>query len=206
MSFALLFFTGYNGIYKSTQNVPFSRVMNSSNNPLSNHHKMFSFSDNRQRLTNIRIRSILKRCQQCYKLTNNAKNILYCSDISDYKLHNFKKTVFFINTWQHWLLIGVFPGRQCLVIDPLDMVKSWPDVTHSINSFCQINSLELFFFDFRFQRDTTQICGFLCLWITFKISKMPFIRVWRLRNVLSSHRISTLERGMMWAVHKHFRL
>ena len=178
----------------------------SSNKLVQKHFKMLNFSDKRQRLSGIGIQFILARCTQCFQLTNNAKNVFSCENISVMKHINTKKTVFFINTHEHWILIAVFPKRQCLIIDPLNMVKSWPDVLYAISSFCKNNNLRLFFFYFKFQRDNTQICGFLCLWATMKISQLSFLQFLQLRKVLQSNKISVIERGMMYKVHEHYRL
>lgn len=184
-----------------------SKVMNWNNSRKEKHFKMFSFSDNRQRLSGKDIRDILKRCRQCYQLTNNGRNIFPVQHILDIKLDKLKKSVFFLNANEHWWLACIFPReRQCLIIDPLDIVKSWPNAISTITSFCQVHSLQLFFFDFKFQRDNTQICGYLCLWATFKISQLSFLGVLKLRDVLSLHPISTNERAMMYSVYRHFRL
>ena len=172
----------------------------------SNSYKMYSFSDTRQRLSGKRINQILRKCPQCYQLTNNGRNIYSCGDISLLRLEKVKKAVYFLNTHEHWLILGVFPAGQCLVIDPLNIVRSWPDVVRAITLFCKHNNLELFFFDCKFQRNNTQICGYLCLWATLKISQLSFLNSFRLRNIISSNRISTNERAMMYAVYKHFRL
>ena len=184
----------------------FSNLTSSSSKATPKHFKMYSFSDKRQRLTRVQIHSILRRCPQCYSLSNNAKNIVSYEDLSAFTFGHLKKTVFFINANEHWILVAIFPGRQCLVADPLDIVKKWPDVIHSITLFCRKNRLELFYFDFRFQRDNTQICGYLCLWMTAKISQLSFLNVLRLKSTLSQHRVSTNERGMMYSVYKHFHL
>ena len=184
----------------------FSSPMSSSSKAAPKHFKMYSFSDKRQRLTRVQIHSILKRCSQCYRLSNSAKNIFSYEDLPAFTFGQLRKTIFFINANEHWILVAVFAGRQCLIVDPLDIVKTWPDVIRSITLFCQNNSLQLFYFDFRFQRDNTQICGYLCLWMTAKISQLSFLNVLRLKSTLSQHRISTNERGMMYSVHKHFHL
>ena len=180
--------------------------MNSNKALAYKHFKMFNFSDTRQRLSGIGIQYVLKRCIHCYRLTNNAKNIFSCNNISNMKLAIVKKTVFFINTHEHWIIMAVFPKRICLIIDPLNIVRSWPDVIHAISSFCKNNNLRLFFFDFKFQRDNTQICGYLCLWATMKISQLSFSKVLEIRKILQSNKISVIERGMMYKVHKHFQL
>ena len=181
--------------------------MMTSNTQLSQKHfKMFNFSDERQRLSGIGIQFILARCTKCYQLTNSAKNIFAAHDISVMKHVSVKKTVFFVNTHEHWILIAIFPLRQCLVIDPLNMVKSWPDVLYAISCFCKNNNLQLYFFDCKFQRDNTQICGFLCLWMTMKISQLSFLKILQLKKVVQSNKISVIERGMMFKVHEHFGL
>ena len=63
-----------------------SKVMNWNNSRKEKHFKMFSFSDNRQRLSGKDIRDILKRCRQCYQLTNNGRNIFPVQHILDIKL------------------------------------------------------------------------------------------------------------------------
>lgn len=183
------------------------KAMNWNNSHRQKHFKMFSFSDNRQRLSGTNIRDILKRCRQCYQLTDSGKNIFPVQHIMGIKFDKLKKSVFFLNANEHWLLACIFPReRQCLIIDPLDIVKSWPNVISIISSFCQAHSLQIFFFDFKFQRNTTQICGYLCLWVTFKVSQLSFLGILKLRNVLSPHPISTNERAMMYSVYRHFRL
>ena len=176
--------------------------MNWSNNSF----KMYSFSDTRQRLTGKKIHFILKRCSQCYRLTNSGGNIYTSQQISVLRLNKVSKSVYFINTHQHWILLSVFPTHQCLVIDPLNIVRSWPDVMSAITLFSNNNNLQLYFFDQKFQRNNSQICGYLCLWATLKVSQLSFLNAFRLRHVISSNGISRNERAMMYAVYKHFHL
>ena len=165
---------------------------------------MFPFSDTRQRLNGKSIHFILKRCAQCYRLTNRGGNIYSSQHISVLRLTKVIKSVYFINTHQHWILIAVFPARQCLVIDPLNIVRSWPDVMDAITLFSNNNNLQLYFFDQKFQRNNSQICGYLCLWATLKISQLSFRNTFRLKHVISSNTISSNERAMMHIVCKHF--
>lgn len=175
-------------------------------NSNSKRFKMYSFSDKRQRLTGKAIHFILKRCAQCYRLTNSGANIYSCTDLLSLRFNKVKKTVIFLNTHEHWLLLAIFHDHQCLVIDSLNLVRSWPDVMYAISFFCKNNNLQLFFLDTKFQRDNTQICGYLCLWATLKVSQLSFLNCFRLKEVISSNRTSTNERAMMYAVYKHYNL
>ena len=167
---------------------------------------MLSFKSPAYRLSGKDLFNILKNCKLCFKITNNGKNIIDFNNLKSIILPKTKKNAIILYAYQHWMLLLTFKS-QCVLIDPLNEVHvSHPDVIHAIITFCIDNSLMLHSFDTKFQKLTTNVCGFLVLWALLKSTKLSFSNFMKLKRIILCNTVSTNERGMVNTVKRHFHI
>lgn len=168
---------------------------------------MLPFQDPAYRLSGTDISNILKHCRLCFNITNKGQQIIDFKLLTSLKIQKKKKNAIILHAYQHWHLILIFNNHDAVLIDPLNTVQfSHPDVMQTILTFCKENSLFLHLFDCRHQSQTTNICGYLILWSLFKATKLSFSSFMKLKQTILLNNISTNERGMIYAVKRHFKL
>ena len=167
---------------------------------------MLPFQNPAYRLSGEDLSNILKNCRLCFNITNKGKQIIDFKLLSSLQVPKKRKNAIIVHAYQHWHLLLIFKNH-CVLVDPLNTVQFvHPDVIQEVLSFCKNNLLFLHLFDCTFQKDSSNICGFLILWTLLKATKLSFSNFMKLKPTILSNNISTNERGMVYAVKNHFKL
>ncbi len=163
--------------------------------------------------TNDDLESILSHCDTCFRVTHEAKYILYSHNLPDVKLNKPQSKLAIIVNEQdsnnplvgHWVVILLEKkSNQCLVVNPL--ANSKEDTISHINQFCHINNMSPVYFSAPFQNPSSKTCGYLCLYILYCFAHSNINAIWKMRGSILSTPIRLIEPRMMHRVAKHFKI
>ena len=179
------------------------------------------FSDRRFITSVVDLRNLLKQCSKCYKLTENANFIFPIESLDGvYVPANKEKKSFLIvniktgksgsvddETIGHWIGLACYlTNKQCVIIDPGNRYRDYPDVMTQLQNFCKLNKLEMFNYATQFQQNSSFICGQLCAFFCAKVHWLSFSELLTFRNMIRSYSIHFNEENMMSYVQKHFKI
>ena len=159
------------------------------------------------------VRSILRLCRKCNRLTNNATYILAHSQLPNIALSTRKHQThgLIINSESggrlgHWFTLLIYNNRFLIVCDGLCKAMKESDIVSNILIFCRKNNLILKDLDFRCQPRNSLKCGYIALFFIAKASQLQYRSFLRMINMLTQYSIGSREGYVLKYVARHFKL
>ena len=160
------------------------------------------------------IRGMLRRCDKCTVITNNARLIMPHNELRNLRLTSIasKKHSIIINSecdnqrLGHWFTLLVFPNRHAIICDGLNETFQQRDILMNLKIFCRNNNLVLHNLGFRCQQTTSKKCGYISLFFTAKASTLSYFSFMKLIHMLNHGSINSKEQYIMQFVAKHFSI
>lgn len=166
------------------------------------------------------IADLISRCNRCKELTNDATYILSYMHLSTLKLPKKHKLGIIVNTVEdyssmvgHWFTLVVYvadtkenANNHCLYCDGLNNIESnKPEVLQAIKNFCLMNNLTYTNLDLRCQMQSSQACGFICLFFLGKASLLSLESFVLLRNTMKRNSVQSNETYAISFVRSHYK-
>ena len=153
--------------------------------------------------TDVQIKDILKKCDQCWKLTLNGSLILPYSDLESISLQDNVQT-FILNTNDantendeneakndqkvgHWFFFSADQkNKRAVLFDPLNnLQKNYPNASNYIKTYCKSKHLKLLILNMQTQKDASKACGFHVVWMTHKYHDMSLKEIVQMKDIFA---------------------
>ena len=173
------------------------------------HKNMMSFCTSKRWITtDVEIKNILKKCEQCWKSTLKGSLVLPYNDLRSISLQNNVQT-FILNTNNtddtnnatndqsvgHWFFFSVNQkNKSAVLFDPLNnLQKHYPNALNHIKTYCKSKHFKLRILNMQTQTNLSKACGFHVIWMTHKYHDMNLREILQMKDIFLSNAPSTNE-------------
>lgn len=166
--------------------------------------------------TDKQLKKVLKKCNNCWKLTNEGLLIFPYDNIENIKLKH-RKSTFILNTNAisninesvgHWISLHIdLKIKSAVLFDSLNNIKSNHPVVYAyLRTYCKNKNITLNVLKLQTQQNSSVTCGMHSVWFTHKSHKYNMDSLLKLSRVLSAYKVETREKYVLNAVDSLFFL